>query len=313
MLPSTTPPGPLLTDIYVTREFLDDRYQRAQQAISRAPRGSYISHHTAAALRGLWPPSSPTIHVSVPPRARRALPRGITVHRGHHDAWVTRLGGLPVAHPAQAVVDLARGLRLADLLPLVDSLLRRDPDGLQGIRARAAEQAVHLRRLHRALELARLGPDSPMESRMRLLLLLAGFPEPDLQIPVPRHIGKDTDGGNVISDGNAVSDGNVVSDDEWDAGSPLRLDLGYKELRVGAEYGGAHHRSPHQRAIDTTRRAAVRADGWLLHVATGRDLMSHPQAFLTSFAASYNSRATTPLALRDDWRHEFTDYARATF
>ena len=57
----------------------------------------------------------------------------------------------------------------------------------------------------------------------------------------------------------------------------------------------------------------ARADGWLLHVATGRDLMSHPQAFLTSFADSYNSRATTPLTLRDDWRHEFTDYARATF
>ncbi len=57
MLPSTTPPGPLVTDLYVTREYLDDRYQRAQQTISRAPRGSYISHHTAAALRGLWPPS----------------------------------------------------------------------------------------------------------------------------------------------------------------------------------------------------------------------------------------------------------------
>lgn len=79
-------PTDLLDDLYVTQDYLRDRYQRAQDAISRAPHGSYISHHTAAALHALWPPPSPTIHLSVPPRARRALPGGITVHRGHYDA-----------------------------------------------------------------------------------------------------------------------------------------------------------------------------------------------------------------------------------
>lgn len=272
-------------DLYVTKDYLHDRYQRAQDAISRAPRGSYISHHTAADLQGLWPPPSPTIHVAVPPRARRSLPPGITVHRGQYDAWVTSLGGLPVAHPAQAVVDLARSLRLVDLLPLTDSILRNDPHGLHAVRTRAAEQRVHLRRLHLAVAMARLGAESAMESRLRLLLILAGFPEPELQIPVPRATGEGS----------------------W------RIDLGYRDLRVGAEYDGEHHRGPRQRAHDTSRRAAVRRDGWLLHVATARDVMSYPLAFLTALAGSYNSRAVTPLSLRDDWRHEFTDYARAPF
>ena len=286
-------------DLYVTQDYLNDRYQRAQDAISRAPHGSYISHHTAAALHGLWPPPSPTIHLAVPPRARRAPPPGITVHRGHYDAWVTTLGGLPVAHPAQAVVDLARSLRLVDLLPLTDSLLRQDPHGLHAVRTRAAEQRVQLRRLHQAVAMARLGAESAMESRMRLLLILAGFPEPDLQISVPRR---------AATQGEA--DAREIP---WDTDGTWRIDLGYRELRVGAEYDGEHHRGRRQRAHDTSRRTAIRSDGWLLHIATSHDLMSHPLAFLTRFAASYNSRATTPLALSEDWRHEFTDYARAPF
>jgi hypothetical protein len=71
-----------------------------------------------------------------------------------------------------------------------------------------------VRRAQRAIALARPDVESPMESRVRVRLVLAGLPEPAVQ-----HDVYDRAGGFVA-----------------------RLDLAYPWAGVGAEYDGDHHR-----------------------------------------------------------------------
>ena len=163
-------------DIYVTDEFLSALHNRCQLALRAAPRGSYISHHTAAVLCGLWPPVSPTIHVSVPPRAGRSMPPGVSAHRGRFEAWKMRVGDLPVSAPPQTVVDLSRTLKLIDLVLLMDSLLGRTEYETRHVRACMSRTNIYRRDLLEAMKLARPLSGSAMESRMRLLAVKGGFP-----------------------------------------------------------------------------------------------------------------------------------------
>ena len=58
------------------------------------------------------------------------------------------------------------------------------------------------------------GAQSPRETWLRLLLIEAGFPRPETQIPVPRPDGH----------------------------SHYFLDMGWREVMVAVEYDGEHHR-----------------------------------------------------------------------
>jgi hypothetical protein len=65
-----------------------------------------------------------------------------------------------------------------------------------------------------ALDLVDAGAESPQETRVRLILVLAGLPRPETQIPVYDEYGQ------LI----AV------------------LDMGWREIMVGVDYEGEHHR-----------------------------------------------------------------------
>lgn len=86
-------------------------------------------------------------------------------------------------------LDLVGHLGLVDLVILGDSLVRRrlvTPDQL----VRAAQGLTEFRR-HAldAADLVRAGVDSPMETRLRLLMVLAGLPEPEVNIVLRNEYG----------------------------------------------------------------------------------------------------------------------------
>jgi len=142
----------------------------------------------------------------------------------------------PPHTPADTFVDLAADLTLVDLVVLGDSLVRR---GLLAPRdLAAAAELAHgrgVRAARRAARLVRLGVDSAMETRLRLLLGQAGLPEPVVNL--------------VIRD---------------DVGTRLfRLDLAYPEVKVAIEYDGRQHAENRTQWVkDVGRREWFDGDGW---------------------------------------------------
>ena len=164
----------------------DDDGAGARGAAAGA-RGRGVARHTAAALWGGVVPASPDIQLVIPPGSRLRV-SGI-------DARVRRPSRRRVApRPSHDVAgaDVPRpGRRPGSRRP---GGPRRLPGPSRGVvdasttsspRA-AAYRARHARPARRAAAYVRQGVDSPMESRLRMLLVLAGLPEPVVNHALPR-------------------------------------------------------------------------------------------------------------------------------
>ena len=186
---------------------------RARAALLLAPDGALLARHTAATLWGGVVPTSPDIQLVIPPGSRlRVSGVDARVRRRPGRVWHD---GLPMTSPTQTFVDLAGDLDLVDLVVLGDSLVRA---GVLTPEELAATAAAHTgrqaRRARRAAAYVRDGVDSPMESRLRMLIVLAGLPE-----PVVNHALRDETTGRVR----------------------YRLDLSYPQWRIAVEYDGRQH------------------------------------------------------------------------
>jgi hypothetical protein len=219
---------------------------RAQAALLVVPDG-VLSHHTAAVLSGACAPPCDEVHVSVLRERRVTRPRitGVTVHEMKHlDSAVHE--GLQVTVPGRTFVDLAPHLELSELVATGDALVRRTAttavllaeraDAFTGRGARLARQAAGY---------LRAGVDSPMESRLRMLLILAGLAEPL-----------------------------VNTDVMFEAGGWLgRPDLQYAAQKIAIEYDGRHHvDNSSQWRRDIARRESYAREGWLVRVVTAADI-----------------------------------------
>ncbi len=168
---------------------------------------------------------------------------------------VRRVRTLPPADagrvlPASAFVAAAADLDLVDLVAAGDWLVRRRLASWDELVAGAAgHRGRHALLARRAAGLVRDRVDSPQETRLRLCLVLAGLPEPDVN-PV------------VFVGGRAVG----------------RVDLFLARWRVAIEYEGDQHRTDvRQWNVDIRRHEQLTADGCpVLRVSAGR--MRHPRA-----------------------------------
>lgn len=227
-----------------------DHVVLARAAVLVVPQG-VVSHHTAARFYGVVVPESPVVHLTVPERRSRSTRAGLTCHVGETEGART-FGTVKVTSPEQTFVDLAGHLDLVDLVILGDSMLHKGVVRInQLLDAAEAMTGRHARHARRAADLVRQGAESPMETRLRLLLVLAGFPEPRVQL--------------WLEDEN---------------GQPcFRLDLAYPELRVAIEYDGRQHaEDQRQWAHDIGRREWLDGQGWRLVVMRSVDIFGDPWA-----------------------------------
>jgi hypothetical protein len=183
---------------------------------------------------------------------RRARPgclvREITVEAGD----LICVEGAMVTTPLRTAFDCARWLSLTEAVVVADALAHcgriSAPDFAAYVAAHRKLRGV--RQADRVAELVEPLTESPMESRLRMLLISSGVP-----VPLAQH---------VVEDGL----GRFVA----------RADFAYPEQRVIVEYDGAHHWE--QRRDDDRRRDAMRALGWTVLVASRSDYYEHPQAFV---------------------------------
>jgi Protein of unknown function (DUF559) len=216
--------------------------QRTRAALMIAPDGSYASHHTAAVLWGAVPSETIDTHICVPQAdSSRSVRKGIVAHRADPGLVPVHHRGLLVATPAAVFLQMAAvAPDLVELVVLGDSLARTGrvtPEAL--VKAADGWDGKGARRARRAARLVRSGVDSPMESRLRMLLVLAGFPEPVVDVIIRHENG------------------------DWD----IRLDLSYPHLKLVIEYDGWHHlMEKKQWSRDLKRREWLESKGWRIVV-----------------------------------------------
>ncbi len=235
----------------------------ARAALLVVPRSSVISHHSAAALWGGAVPSDARTHVSVRRAQDRRRRPGLTTHLRPGPEFVIRYG-VPVTSPCQTFCDMAAKVDLVELVVLGDSLVHQGLVTPRQLREAASAWAgSHRARLRRAADLVRRGVESPMETRVRLLLVFAGLPEPQVNIVV------------------SVRGGTVR----------YRVDLSFPDLLLAIEYDGRQHaESTTQWAKDITRREDLDGEHWRLIVLRSTDVFVTPWRSAQRVAAAMAAR-----------------------
>lgn len=252
---------------------------RARAALLVSPEGGVVSHWTAARLWGGVVPDNEWTHVSFMRDVRFRL-GGVKPHRFRHRLDIKKRHGLPVTSPCQTFCHLARHLGLVDLVALGDRLVRKgrcSPSELvhyaDAWPGQCREEAM------RAAGLVRARVDSVPETALRLLMVLAGLPEPEVDIRI------------------------------HDAAGELRyrIDLGFEGVRLAIEYDGRWHDTDEQREHDEARRAALSTDdGWTFVIVHAEDLFEQPAALLDRLVSELRGHGIrVPAVLADDWRRHF--------
>ena len=133
--------------------------------------------------------------------------------------------------PIEPVVVFDMALRAALVTPHQLAALAADRAGLK-----------YAKRLRRVVDLADHRSESPMESRLRTILVLSGVPRPELQVDLFDQLG------NQLG----------------------RADLYYLDQRLVIEFDGATHR--HSLVEDNRRQNRILAAGYRLLRFTAADL-----------------------------------------
>lgn len=199
-------------------------------------RRGVVSGLAASALHGAkWVAADTPIELNL---AHNKSPSGVIARRDTLFAdEIVQLRGIAVTTVGRTAFDLARRGPSGRAVQHLDSLSRATQfrtdavasvlEGHPGVRGR--------RRVPRLLELIDGGAQSPKETWLRLLLIEAGFPRPQTQIPVR---GPD--------------------------GFPrYYLDMGWEEFMVAVEYDGEQHRTDSgQYRGDILRSEYIDGLGW---------------------------------------------------
>ena len=219
-----------------------------------------FSHATAAELLGAPLPAAVRedgrLHVSVPADGRAVQAASVVGHT--LSAWTTMtFRGLPLTTPEQTWLDLASVLGRDALVAVGDWLVSyrhalTTPEALADI-VRSASGRRGIATARAALTLVRTRSESPAETRLRLILLDAGFPEPWLNYLIHR------------------PDGSFLA----------RVDMAYPSERVILEYEGDGHRVDREVWFrDIHRREHLEDLGWRVVRVTAADLRT-PASLLT--------------------------------
>jgi len=237
----------------------DFHLEAAARVLSEVSPGAWVSHVTAARLHcQLLPPwlsDSTELHLSKPKQLPQVRRKGVIAHNvTAGEGEVEAIDGIRISTRSRTWLDMARRLSLAELVCLGDQIIRmpraefedrsKPYDTLDGLRAllRRHPNLQGIVRAREALELMRVGADSAPESMLRLAMLDANLPEPDLQIALRPN----------------------------DAVSPT-ADLGYRHRRLAVQYDGDHHLLEAQRLSDRRRDKAFESAGWTVLVFTRDD------------------------------------------
>lgn len=225
-------------DVYISKPTELTATQKAYAAWLWSKRRGVVAGQSASAIhRAKWVDASQAAQLQYD---NRHPPKGIVT-------WSDRLqphemqfiDGVAVTTPARTVLDLARRYPQYKAVAAIDALARATrlkPADIKNI-AHQYRGCRDIKRAGQALALADPGAESPQETRLRLLVIAAGYPPPLTQIPVYGPYGE------------------LVA----------VVDMGWEEIKLGLDYEGEHHRT--NRIVfnhDIVRHEALTTElGWI--------------------------------------------------
>jgi len=179
-------------------------------ARERLPSSAVFSGLTGAWLHGIDVQPCDPIEVTVPRSTGIGVRAGIRVHRATSAVDdVVQIRGFRVTSIVRTIADLCRRLPLIEAVVIVDA-------ALHSRRVTLAQLSQSARgTMKRVIQFAEPAAESPMESRLRMILVLGGLPRPKAQV-------------------------SIYDPSRRFAG---RVDLYYEEARLAIEYDGATHRT----------------------------------------------------------------------
>jgi len=211
----------------------------------------------AAALHGSkWIPDGVPVELI---HANTRPPRGVLTRRDAlADGETQTIDGRVVTTPERTAFDVGRRGAVHSAVARLDALARATGFKVDDVLrvAKCHPRSPGLRRLEAALDLVDPGSQSPRESYLRLLLIDAGLPRPQTQMPVS---GVD--------------------------GMPVAyLDLGWEEHMVVVEYDGDQHRTDRRQYVKDIRRLEMlERMGWIVVRVVAED---RPAAVVTRVRAA---------------------------
>src|SRR3954452_12431695 len=257
-------------DVWCHVDLPDTRATRLAAARLVLPAHAVLCGLTAAWVHGADVRRDDDLDVHVGfPKGRRLRPRdGLAVCQETLDEsdWL-EIDGVRVTTPLRTTFDCLRWLRGVERLVVADALTHAGLVTLPELQAYFSSKR-RLGNLRIAeLLLADTDPltESPMETRLRFVLVDGGLPRPVAQHDIFRG-----------------DDGTFIG----------RADFAYPEHKVVVEYDGAWHWV--QRRADERRRTAMRLAGWVVLVFDADDVYGDPDRVVRDVRAALRARQLTP-------------------
>ncbi|UMB70246.1 endonuclease domain-containing protein [Mycobacterium paraterrae] len=259
----------LLPDVYAERDVDVDAILRAKAAWLWSGRRGVVAGFAAAALHG----SKWTDDASVVDLIHHNLrsPFGIRTHRSRIDEdEIDLVVGMPVTSAVRTALDFGCWYPTMTAVAGIDALARavaiRSTDVEQLASRYAGRRGIAKAR--RAVDLFDPGAQSPKESWLRVVLIQAGLPRPQTQIPVHDEFG------------DAIA----------------YLDMGWEDLKVAVEYDGEQHRRDRrQYTWDVRRLEMLERLGWIVIRVVAGD---RPAEIIRRVRAALTRRGCGPLQPR---------------
>lgn len=228
----------LFRDVYVDPDSEVTPALRAKAGWLWAGRRGVVAGFSAAALHGSkWVENrsvAELIHGN-----RHRVP-GIKTHGDHvEEDEIAVIDGIAVTSPARTALDLGCWYPTTTAVAAIDALARATEFKAADVELLARRYAGRrgIARARQAADLFDAGAQSPKESWLRVILIRAGLPRPQTQIPVLDEFG------------SAIA----------------YLDMGWEDVKVAVEYDGDHHRSDRsQYNWDIRRLERLQGRGWIV-------------------------------------------------
>lgn len=242
-------------------------------ALASVPRGALVSGRTAGFLYGVTVVEPLPVQLTLPPGATLTSRKRIAIRRSAvPPSDVARLQGFPVTSITRTLLDLSNQLPLVQAVAATDQALHLGLVTLDELtraaRARTGRWGVN--RFRRVVGFAEPATESPMETELRMLIVLNGLPRPEAQVELHDARGA------------------------WIA----RVDLFYRSARLGLEFDGSGHRD--QMVEDLRRQNLISGADYDLLRFTTPDVRMTPELTILQIASRLRVLCKKPLT-RAEW------------
>lgn len=234
------------------RECAKKTYKRCVELSKRSKRTLVFSHTTLLALRGMTLNLSTTLdesllHISYPSIYQKSHLKGAQSHVWNHEMQIYSIGdAISGVSVEQAICQLAPFTDVDSLTMVMDWLTCHQPNLRQTTHQKLEEYINGLRYFRSskkckiALSRSVENTDSPQETLLRLSLIDAGLPCPQVNFSIP---------------------------DSTENRCYL-VDMAYPDQQIVIEYDGSYHYDKQRWSYDLNKRNRLQHLGWKVFVAT---------------------------------------------